>query len=118
LVRPRSVALGARDVSILWSDGHASVFANQNLRESWPCALCQGEGNPVTGGGRLPMVQNVPPDVKATKFQMVGLYAVAFAWSDGHSHGIYPYDYLLSLCECKDCVARRRKSEDLIEPPG
>ena len=35
---------------------------------------------------------------------MVGRYAISFAWSDGHDTGIYPYDYLLQMCECEACA--------------
>jgi DUF971 family protein len=52
------------------------------------------------------MVPDVPSDVKATGYSMVGLYAIAFAWSDGHNTGIYPYDFLLGLCECEKCVGK------------
>jgi DUF971 family protein len=38
---------------------------------------------------------------------MVGRYAVAFSWSDGHSTGIYPYGYLLGICECDACAGKR-----------
>jgi DUF971 family protein len=110
LARPKTLVLGDTHVTIQWSDGHTSVFANKSLREACPCALCQGEANPIGGRGSLPMVQHVPSDVKATQSRMVGLYAVAFAWSDGHSTGIYPYDYLLARCECKDCAAGRKVS--------
>jgi DUF971 family protein len=106
LVRPRAVTLEDGRVKIEWSDGHVSVFANRTLRESCPCALCQGEANPFGGSRMLPMVPHVPSDVKATGYSMVGLYAIAFAWSDGHNTGIYPYDFLLGLCECEKCVGK------------
>ena len=111
--RPKTVELGETHVTIEWSDGHRSVFSNRGLRESCPCALCQGEASPARGPGSLPMVPDVPPRVRATEYRLVGLYAVAFAWSDGHSTGIYPYDYLLARCECDACVAER--PESLIE---
>jgi len=60
------------------------------------------------------MVPDVPALVRASEYRMVGLYAIAFAWSDGHSTGIYPYDYLLERCECSVCMAERRES--LLEP--
>lgn len=28
-------------------------------------------------------------------FSPVGRYALSFTWNDGHSTGIYPYDFLL-----------------------
>ncbi|MDA4132292.1 MAG: DUF971 domain-containing protein [Thaumarchaeota archaeon] len=106
MVRPKAVALDAARVTIEWSDGHRSAFANQSLRESCPCALCQGEPNPFGGSRILPTVPDVSPDVRATAYTMVGLYAIAFSWSDGHSTGIYPYDMLLQLCECEKCRAK------------
>ena len=114
MVRPKTVALGETQVTIEWSDGHRSVFSNQELRESCPCALCQGEATPLGGSRSLPMVPDVPALVRASEYRMVGLYAIAFAWSDGHSTGIYPYDYLLERCECDACVAER--AESLLEP--
>jgi DUF971 family protein len=108
LVKPRAIALGDTHVVIEWRDGHKSVFSNKGLREACPCALCQGELNSPGGSRTLPMVPDVAGDVRATRCRMVGLYAVAFAWSDGHTTGIYPYDYLLERCECDACVAKRK----------
>ncbi len=114
MVRPRTVALSDTHVTVEWSDGHRSVFANRGLREACPCALCQGELSPLSGSRSFPMVPDVAAGVRATEYRMVGLYAIAFAWSDGHSTGIYPYDYLLERCECDACAVKRRES--LIQP--
>ena len=74
-----------------WSDGHASVFANQESERGCPCALCQGEINPAQRGrGRSRWCPTFAPGVRATEYRMVGLYAVAFAWSDGHTTGSIP----------------------------
>jgi DUF971 family protein len=35
----------------------------------------------------------------------VGNYAIEFRWQDGHSTGIYSYDYLRALCPCSACRA-------------
>jgi DUF971 family protein len=104
---PRSVSLDGPRVRIEWSDGHASVFSNKRLREACPCALCRGEPAPL-GGAVIPLTVAVPAGVSATRYSMVGRYAVSFAWSDGHSSGIYPYEYLLELCECEACARGRR----------
>jgi hypothetical protein len=42
----------------------------------------------------------------------VGNYALAFAWSDGHSTGIYTFEYLRKLCPCPQCLP-----EGLPTPP-
>jgi DUF971 family protein len=34
----------------------------------------------------------------------VGNYAIRFHWQDGHSGGIYSWDYLRRHCQCKECT--------------
>jgi len=92
-------------VTIEWSDGHRSVHPNRRLREACPCAMCQGEP-PAIGVGRIiPLMVAAPEGIFAERYSMVGRYALSFAWSDGHGTGIYPYDYLLEMCECEACAA-------------
>lgn len=92
-------------MTIEWSDGHTSVHPNVILREACPCAMCQGEP-PAIGVGRIiPLMVAAPEGIFAQRYSMVGRYAISFAWSDGHSTGIYPYDYLLEMCECEACAA-------------
>ncbi len=85
-----------------------SVYRNKRLREACPCAACKGERGILGRMYALPSGAKVPDDVKAVGYSMVGRYAISFDWSDGHSSGIYPYDYLLELCECEKC--KRLKS--------
>jgi DUF971 family protein len=42
--------------------------------------------------------------------QPIGNYAIEFHWHDGHSTGIYTYDYLRSLCPCPECDASDDRS--------
>jgi DUF971 family protein len=35
----------------------------------------------------------------------VGNYAIELRWQDGHSTGIYSFEYLRSLCPCTHCTA-------------
>ena len=46
-------------------------------------------------------------DVKILSWKRVGNYAVQFSFSDGHSTGIYAYEYLRTLCPCEQCKANR-----------
>jgi hypothetical protein len=39
--------------------------------------------------------------------QIVGNYAIQFSWDDGHNSGIYTWDYLLRICPCPQCQAKR-----------
>ena len=100
---PREVRAANGELSIMWSDLHAAIYNARNLRLGCKCAACIDEWthqpliNPAT----------VPPVVKPSKIQVVGNYALQFDWSDGHTTGIYTYEYLRSLCECGQCARPR-----------
>jgi DUF971 family protein len=82
-------------VRITWDDGHVGEYPEEYLRGYCPCALCQGHG----------AQRNFVPvsDAKLGEIRLVGNYAIEFRWQDGHSTGIYTYDYLRSLCPCRNC---------------
>jgi len=103
---PGKVVLGPSQVTIEWSDGHKSRSSNKVLREACPCAMCAGEPAAIGSGRLIPLMPAAPEGVVATRYTMVGRYAISFVWSDGHSTGIYPYDYLLQMCECDLCAAK------------
>lgn len=104
---PRSVSLGTSSVEIEWNDGHRGVYTNRGLREACPCALCRGEPSAFGLPSVIPLTPAAPEGVHAVTYKVVGRYAVSFEWSDGHSTGIYPYDYLATVCECQACEAKR-----------
>jgi len=110
LAVPRKVAVDGPRVAIDWSDGHSSVFSHGRLREACPCALCRGESPPLGNSAFIPLKASAPAGVAAVGYSMVGRYAISFAWSDGHNTGIYPYEYLLDICECDACAGRRRSA--------
>lgn len=86
------------DVVIEWSDGHMSRYPFRELRIDCACAACIEEMT----GRQLLDVLSVPGDIFAVDFLPVGRYAVQFAWSDGHSTGIYPFTMLRQICRCGD----------------
>jgi DUF971 family protein len=53
----------------------------------------------------LPLIRpgDIPEAVYPTEIQYVGRYALTFVWSDGHSTGIFPFDYLRQICPCDEC---------------
>ncbi len=102
----RRVGDGAR-IEIQWEErGHLASYGARELRLACRCASCQEEmsGRPILDPA------TVPADVRALDVRLVGGYAVHFEWSDGHSTGIYPWEYLLSICPCPDCAGRRSGS--------
>ena len=92
-------------VSILWKDGHRSQWTFPYLRDACPCATCHEERE-KTGralGEPKPAPKAVfpifAPPAKPLSAEAVGKYAIKFQWADGHSSGIYSWDFLRRLDE-------------------
>ncbi len=98
-------------MEIDWRDGHRSHWSFAFLRHACPCATChderEKEGRAI--GVPRPEPVNLLPMYKAPPrpdlVQQVGRYAVSFHWNDGHSSGIYSWDYLRRICQCEQCRA-------------
>jgi ATP-binding protein involved in chromosome partitioning len=80
---------------MLWGDSHRDDFDVRDLRLACRCALCVEE----MSGRPLLDPASVRPDVAPRTITSVGNYAITINWSDGHSTGIYSFDYLRALGE-------------------
>src|SRR5688572_4273133 len=96
---PKKVESKEGRISILWNDGHASVYAARDLRLSCRCAGCVDEWSHAS----LIKPELVPLNITPKGIQAMGNYALHFDWSDGHNTGIYTYDYLREVCGCEIC---------------
>lgn len=105
-VTPRTVKIHGEGntLSIEWSDGHRSAYPYQYLRDRCPCATCGG-ASPSPEPSQLPMLGVKP--LKPDRAELVGRYALQIFWNDGHSSGIYTFDYLRELCPCAECELGR-----------
>jgi DUF971 family protein len=95
----------ARRLVLGWPDGHETVYDTTTLRWLCPCAFCRGEaGMPgwLDSGPTLNDEQTRLVDVA-----LVGGYAIAPTWGDGHHTGYYTYALLRDRCPCPECTARR-----------
>ena len=98
--QPRKVdRLENGGVSVLWDDGHRSIYPPKELRFACRCAVCVDEW---TGAQRLDPAQ-VPSDIAIKEIRPVGRYGLQFVWSDGHSTGIYTFQHLRENCPCETC---------------
>lgn len=99
-------------VDISWADGHSSHFDFIYLRDHCPCANCKDERSkkseveraitaPASGAAVLPLFK---PKPKARHAEVIGRYAIQLEFTDGHSAGIYSYDYLRMICPCPECL--------------
>lgn len=102
-------------VDIEWADGHSSHFEFAFLREHCPCATCNDErakkasaaaANLLPASPLLPMYK---PKPRAQSAAQVGNYAIQIFFNDGHSTGIFSYDYLRTLCPCEECAKAFRE---------
>jgi len=99
-----------KGLEIDWRDGHKSAWNFAWLREACPCATCvdqrqqegrkPGQPKPKPASG----LQMYTPPAKPKSAQAVGRYAIQFNWLDGHSGGIYSWEYLRRVCQCSECT--------------
>ena len=83
------------NLKIVWSDDKECIYNLRELRSNCQCALCKHEMT----GEKLISLENIPKDINLVKVEIVGNYALHFAWSDNHTTGIYSYEYLRKLCK-------------------
>ena len=104
-----------KGLEIDWEDGHKSAWSFAWLRDACPCATCvderTNEGRTI-GQGKGKAAELLPmykPPSKPASAHAVGRYALQFNWLDGHSAGIYSWDYLRRNCQCAECRFARTK---------
>jgi DUF971 family protein len=91
-----------------WADEHLTAFDAVSLRWLCPCAYCRGEAG-------MPGWLDTRPTLTAEQTRLVdvhlvGSYAIAPTWADGHSTGYYPFVLLRDRCPCDRCSAARTAS--------
>ncbi len=110
-VKVRVLKTEGTGMEIDWRDGHRSRWSFRWLRDACPCATCHDEreqagrapGDPVPEPpALLPMYK---PAIRPDSAQQVGRYAISFSWNDGHTSGIYSWDFLRRHCGCERCQA-------------
>ena len=81
------------------------LSARRTLRWLCPCAYCRGEaGLP----GWLDSAPTLTPDqTRLVDIALVGQYAVAPTWGDGHHTGFYTFTALREMCPCAECTGKR-----------
>jgi len=80
-------------VTIEWTDGVKDAFSAADLRRVCPCAACVSE----TTGQRMHDPATVSDDVQQAELSLVGNYAITMHFSDGHSTGIFTFQFLRQL---------------------
>ena len=83
----------ARQVLIVkWKDGPTSEIPWTQLRDACPCAECAN-----LHGTADPLRLRLAPNTTLIGVEYVGNYAVQPRWGDGHSAGLFTWNYLREL---------------------
>ena len=90
----------SRVMEIAFSDGRSFRLPYEFLRVHSPSAEVRGHGPGQE------VLQTGKREVEIRNLEPVGSYAVQPAFSDGHSTGIYSWDYLYELGEKQEMMWR------------
>lgn len=95
-MKPKDIQLIGQELAVIWPDGSETYFPAEFLRKHSPSAQNIGEkdifGNQYGGDGA-----NEFPGVTITGWDFQGNYAMRPWFSDGHSSGLFSWDYLREL---------------------
>lgn len=96
-VRPQRIVLDKshQELVIDWSTGERDRFPWSYLRSNCPSAT-EKAARESAAANPLQVLSKIPSS-ELVSVRAVGRYALAPTWSDGHSVGIYTWDYLREL---------------------
>jgi DUF971 family protein len=97
-MRPKALESIGQELAVKWEDETESFIRLEDFRRQCPCAACKGEVD-IMGN----LYKNPSKPLPAHAFTLirlinVGTYAVQPVWGDGHSSGIYSFEYLAKIC--------------------
>jgi len=98
-MRPVNVQPIGGELAIKWEDGSESYVSLERLRRDCPCAGCKGEVDVMGQLHKGPDQRLTPRSFQLTRLDWVGTYALQPVWADGHSSGLYTFDYLKTASE-------------------
>lgn len=84
-----AVQSSERWLRIHWQEGTVTELSAQRLRTHCRCASCRNEH----------MLERFNPDpaVSLRDVRLFGVAGLHITFSDGHSRGVFPWDYLRTL---------------------
>lgn len=93
-MRPTDIQQIGNELAIKWDDGMESFIPLEKLRRACPCAGCKGEMDIMGNLSKGPEIPLTPASVDLVRIDRVGGYALQPVWRDGHSTGLFSFDYL------------------------
>ncbi len=93
-MRPVDLQIIGEELAIKWEDQTESYVRLETLRRACPCAGCRGEIDVMGQLHKGPEIALAPQSFQLVRISPVGGYAVQPVWVDGHSSGLFTFDYL------------------------
>jgi DUF971 family protein len=106
-VRPKRITISRSKgtLQVDWNDGESCEYSLGELRAACPCAECQGSHEGTSPPSSTEILEIPVIDTRSTELdrvEQVGNYALQLYWKDGHSYGIYSWEYLRMLSSMKE----------------
>ena len=98
-MKPLDIQPIGQELAIRWEDGSESFVSFEKLRSHCPCAACKGEVDIMGNLYKNPERPLSPNAFQLRGLARVGTYAIQPTWADGHSSGLFSFDYLRKLAE-------------------
>jgi DUF971 family protein len=98
-MKPLDIQHVGQELAIRWEDGTESFVPLEKLRRYCPCAGCKGEVDIMGNLYRGPERELTPRSFELRGLTRIGTYGIQPIWGDGHSSGIFAFDYLRKVAE-------------------
>jgi DUF971 family protein len=98
-MQPTNIETIGDELAIKWDDGSESFVRLEALRRHCPCAGCKGEVDVMGNLYKNPDRPLPPQAFQLMRITNVGGYGVQPLWRDGHSSGIFSFEYLKRVAE-------------------
>ena len=96
-MRPKDIQQVGGELAIKWDDGTETFVPLEKMRRYCPCASCHGETDIMGNVYKGPDRELTAEAFKLVRISQVGGYAISPLWGDGHSTGLYSFEYLKRL---------------------
>lgn len=101
-MRPTDIQQIGGELAIKWDDGTETFLTLEKLRRHCPCAGCKGEVDIMGNLYKGPERPLSPQAFQLLRIVNVGGYALQPIWADGHTTGLYSYEYLKGAGESQE----------------
>jgi DUF971 family protein len=101
-MRPVDLQIIGDELAIKWENQTESYLRLELLRRACPCAGCRGEIDVMGQLHKGPEIPLAPQSFQLARISPVGGYAVQPFWADGHSSGLFTFDYLRQIARAQE----------------